>query len=74
MAQLGSAPALGAGGRRFESGRPDKMPEPSGRGRGPGPSNTLSGRCRPLMQAVERQSVSDRYMGEVGDVRSSCSG
>ena len=23
VAQLGSAPALGAGGRRFESGRPD---------------------------------------------------
>ncbi len=24
VAQLGSAPALGAGGRRFESGRPDQ--------------------------------------------------
>ena len=26
MAQPGSAPALGAGGRRFESGRPDYAP------------------------------------------------
>jgi hypothetical protein len=25
VAQLGSAPALGAGGRRFESARPDQM-------------------------------------------------
>lgn len=27
VAQLGSAPALGAGGRRFESGRPDHSHE-----------------------------------------------
>ena len=28
VAQLGSAPALGAGGRRFESGRPDHVFDP----------------------------------------------
>jgi hypothetical protein len=27
VAQLGSAPALGAGGRRFKSGRPDHLEE-----------------------------------------------
>src|SRR3954463_15508469 len=48
VAQLGSAPALGAGGRRFKSGRPDLLQRLTPRG------DQLS-RCR--MDRIEKAGV-----------------
>ena len=45
VAQFGSAPALGAGGRRFKSGQPDREPG----------CTILCGRCRGCSSMVELQ-------------------
>ena len=61
MAQPGSAPALGAGGRRFESGRPDYAPPMiavTGASGGIG-----DGSLEPVSDTVER--IAPRSLGDV---------
>ncbi len=59
MAQPGSAPALGAGGRRFKSSRPDH-------GRAPGSRLEQAG----VAQLVERQPSKLNVAGSIPVARS----